>query len=76
MSQISIQKCDICGRIKGESNHWLKALPYANTYTYMQPMEELNNPWLDICSPACATKALNDWITSTQESGPCDKDSK
>ena len=64
--------CDVCGRVKGETNHWLVAVssPICVGVMYV-PAECISNPrwpeyiYLDICGHGCASKHFAAWLADT-----------
>lgn len=67
MSSFTATKCDICGKVKGEGNHWFFGLEVSDTSTIAfsnNPMqhtiaEDLKILNYDLCSEACALKLFN-----------------
>jgi hypothetical protein len=58
-------KCDVCGQIKGENNHWFRI------DTGMSGLEV--NAWgvmpassttVDLCSDMCVIKVVQKWLTN------------
>jgi hypothetical protein len=63
MSIVNTIKCDICGRIKGETNHWLKMSNNSSRFTVIVPIATVEYlAMLDICSHECAVKAFQAWL--------------
>lgn len=64
--------CDICGAVRGETNHWQVAIQAEDMSGIMfVPAEEAtvqrNMPRVtiqDICGQACAVKRLSQYFTS------------
>lgn len=67
MSSFTATKCDVCGKVKGEGNHWFYGLEVGDTATIAfsnRPMqhtiaEDLIILNYDLCSEACALKLFN-----------------
>ena len=65
--------CDICGAVKGVTNHWQVAIQAEDMGGIMfVPAEEAtaqrNLPHItiqDICGQACATKRLSQYLSTT-----------
>lgn len=64
-------KCDVCGAVKGETNHWLVAVTVSNRAGIMfipaECVEESRNPlavYEDICGHDCAHKHFSRWLES------------
>ena len=66
MSQQTVTKCDVCGKIKGESNNWITAVDGGNCITF----GELYNPNIDICSKECLNIKLAPYIERKPEPKP------
>lgn len=69
MSEVRTVKCDVCGRQKQETNHWLIAIQHPDLSGILfvpadDAQEDLDYPRQDICGRACATQRLNQWIES------------
>jgi hypothetical protein len=59
--------CDVCGRKKGETNHWFKAKAGSVGFRVWPAggaPSELSNleTRRDLCGAACVNKALNNWM--------------
>jgi hypothetical protein len=70
MSEFTAPQCNVCGRLKGATNNWLKAV---TTTLYrgiaLVPAETLRDldpdfTYEDICGQACAIKRVSVWLTS------------
>ena len=67
MSTVQIIRCDECGEIKKEVNHWFKAW----TSSGVDDMGiVMFSPWieksigLDLCGQECVTKVLQRWMAT------------
>ncbi len=69
--KIDSYKCDVCGAIKGENNHWFRIDTgpsglVLNAWGVMQPTESS----VDLCSDQCVTKVVQKFLTlQANESG-------
>lgn len=58
--------CDVCGVIKGESNHWYKIriVGAFHTYTWSCTKEGASEPdeRIHVCGRACAQKKYEEWL--------------
>jgi len=73
--------CDVCGRVKGETNHWLVAVSLLDHAGILyQPAELASDPrksdytYIDICGHNCAGKHFAAWLadsTRTQQEDVC-----
>jgi hypothetical protein len=67
-------KCDYCGKIKGESNHWWLRVTYGPGQAFI--VDEWSAQLADqgnvehICSQECASKALSQWMSQRANAGP------
>ncbi len=58
--QITTYTCDICGRQKGEANHWFKGEAVGNIGFYIKKWVAESSPEdKHICGLECATKAMH-----------------
>jgi hypothetical protein len=67
--KVDTYKCDVCGQIKGENNHWFRA----DTGTSGIEL----NAWgiipasattMDLCSDQCVIKVVQKWLTNQASS--------
>lgn len=65
MSIQTTYKCDVCGKQRGEGNHWLSMMQSDTCsprfYSWDPQASE------HVCSSACAHKALDEWLTAEQQ---------
>ena len=63
--KVDTYKCDVCGTVKGENNHWFRI-------DTAGPSLELN-AWglapatataVDLCSDSCVIKTVQQWLTA------------
>jgi hypothetical protein len=68
-------KCDNCGAVKGETNHWISCItippaekaPGEDGIAFGPLEATITDPRLKIehlCGEACATKRLSQWLTA------------
>ncbi len=64
-------KCDVCGKLKGETNHWLKVSPSVSRLDgglMFSKDPDFQSGGLtqieDICGQECAHKRLSAWLES------------
>lgn len=61
-------RCDVCGAIKGETNHWLVAIVDPSfvgiAFEPAELLEDRSGPpvFEDICGHACAHKRFSQWL--------------
>lgn len=72
--KIETYQCDMCGRKKGESNHWLKVFSNEEIFVISGDLtfnldhiddnsgKATDLPGKDICSQECATKCLSEFM--------------
>ena len=67
--KVDTYKCDVCGIVKGENNHWFRI-------DTSGPNLELN-AWglapatattVDLCSDSCVIKTVQQWLTAQAHS--------
>lgn len=75
MSQTTATRCDgpACGRVKQESNHWLKLFESGELFLVWKadaaPPANLSESIAeDLCSPGCVQKRLDAWLSKRKES--------
>ena len=67
--KIETVKCDGCGAVKGENNHWWK-IAINNEYHYhydalgIYHADDLKGaaPYLDMCGEACVIKKVSEFL--------------
>lgn len=62
--KVDTYKCDICGQIKGENNHWFRIDTGVmglelNAWGVMSPTATT----IDLCSDQCVIKVVQKWLT-------------
>jgi hypothetical protein len=58
-------KCDVCGQIKGENNHWFRIDTGASGLEVNAWGVMLATPTtVDLCSDQCVIKVVQKWLTS------------
>lgn len=63
--KVDTYRCDVCGQIKGENNHWFRIDTAATTlelhsWGAVEPKEST----VDLCSDQCVTKVVQKWLTA------------
>ena len=63
--KVDTYKCDVCGTIKGENNHWFRIDTGVsglelNAWGVMPPSETT----VDLCSDQCVIKVVQKWLTN------------
>lgn len=74
MAKVDTFKCDGCGNIKGDLNHWFKFRSYPSEGN---GAEFIVNDWnsqgtdypntLHLCSDACVIKTVQGWLSAQKE---------
>ena len=67
MSDVTVKKCDVCGAIKGVTNHWYKHFEYDDTLTIGNSTSWLSTKMLDACSESCLVSVLHQWLLKQTE---------
>jgi hypothetical protein len=78
--------CDVCGRVKGETNHWFLAIapidtsdPRSNGIAFGTSAAELEDPRglirQHICGQECMHKRLSRWIEASTAPTPTTQES-
>lgn len=67
MAEIRQYKCDGCGTLKGETNHWYKVRIKEAFHIYRwnfggEGSEDLSAQMLHLCGSACVTKAVSEFM--------------
>lgn len=71
MSQLTITKCDQCGAIKGETNHWFFSfLKSGSVHIYDKKPIHTDQNLRDLCSEKCVIKEVSQFISPPQQSAP------
>lgn len=60
--RVTTTTCDICGKLKGEVNHWYTLNVGGGSFELI-PGVGLGKTY-DICGQACATSALSKWMAN------------
>ena len=63
--KVDTYRCDVCGTIKGENNHWFRIDTGVsglelNAWGVMPPSATT----VDLCSDQCVIKIVQKWLTS------------
>ena len=63
--KVDTYKCDVCGTVKGENNHWFRADSglsglEVRAWGVMQP----TGTSMDLCSDSCVIKTVQKWLTN------------
>jgi hypothetical protein len=59
MAEVTTYRCDVCGKLKQEANHWYLAHANAARFVIHRWDLELNyDPKLHLCGMECAQKAM------------------
>jgi hypothetical protein len=70
MAKVETITCDVCGKIKGEVNHWFKAsstdgsdeiIRGFSVYPSDEPIDR-GFVYLDLCGQSCVVQAINSWM--------------
>lgn len=67
MKNASPYKCNVCGKVKEESNHWWLLYIGTRTVFTLDRWDDLKAERTDvenICSESCASKALSKWMAT------------
>jgi len=73
--EINTTACNLCGRLKRETNHWIKAYtsPYSRAILFA-PADEAIDPRgyivEDLCGQQCAAKRQARWFASLAQPSP------
>ncbi len=67
--RIDTFKCDVCGTIKGENNHWFRIESGAGGLQVgaWKTMTETAST-VDLCSDACVIRVVQKWLTAQAHS--------
>jgi hypothetical protein len=58
-------KCDVCGRIKGENNHWFRIDASGNGLElHGWGAVQAGESTVDLCSDLCVIKTVQQWLTA------------
>jgi hypothetical protein len=62
--KIEVYKCDVCGTVKGESNHWYIGSFDPAAFNIYPWEGERRGDWIKhICGQQCAQKFLENWLS-------------
>ncbi len=61
-------KCDVCGKMKGEGNHWFR-MEMGDAGIKMCPwgVMKLTQTSVDLCSDQCVLTMVQKWLTTMAE---------
>lgn len=72
--------CDVCGKTRGEGNHWLMrkpepslesvVIPASPAFTTWMSLYENDPTWGHLCSRECALKLIERWLEKNHGKRP------
>lgn len=63
--KVDTYKCDVCGQMKGENNHWLLIESTGTGLKLYGWGEVASGPaTVDLCSDQCVTKTVQQWLSA------------
>ncbi len=67
MAELTQYKCDVCGAVKGEANHWYKMRVLDALHIYRWDFggeggSDLSGQRLHLCGQACVLKKVNEFM--------------
>ncbi len=66
--KVDTYKCDVCGQMKGENNHWLRIESTDAGLKLYGWGEIASGPaTVDLCSDQCVTKTVQQWLSAHAE---------
>jgi hypothetical protein len=66
--QINTYKCDMCGTVKGENNHWFRICNADGIKLEAWNKMPSSETTVDLCSDSCVIKVVQKWLTSQAHS--------
>lgn len=65
MAKLFTFRCDVCGKVKGETNHWFVLLLMPRKIEVLQFEENWSKPGaLHVCGSGCAMKRISERMSS------------
>jgi hypothetical protein len=61
--KIEVYKCDVCGTVKGESNHWYLGTSHTDSFNIFPWEDAIGDSIKHICGRQCAQKFLETWLS-------------
>ena len=69
--------CDVCGAVRGETNHWFQARLRANEWQAasleIEPFISIGLTAVHLCGQKCAHALLDRWLATGQLGGSDDR---
>jgi hypothetical protein len=63
--RVDTYKCDVCGRIKGENNHWFRIdTAGRGLELHLWGSVPSTASTVDLCSDQCVIKTVQQWLTA------------
>jgi hypothetical protein len=66
--QVHTYKCDMCGTVKGENNHWFRVCTAQGIKLEAWSVMPASETTLDLCSDSCVIKIVQKWLTAQAHS--------
>ncbi len=66
MAQKTVITCDMCGKIKGESNHWYQGKNDGVIQIATLGSQSFSDPDVDLCGRGCAHKWIDSQFTQNE----------
>ena len=62
--KVDTYKCDVCGIVKGENNHWFRIDTAAGLELNAWNVAPMTSTSVDLCSDSCVIKTVQQWLTA------------
>lgn len=69
MADFTSYKCDKCGAVKAQSNHWFRVRAYATEIT-ITTLNRMSDRTHDLCGTACLQAVIQDAVARLTEVEP------
>lgn len=71
MSTVQATKCNSCGKLKQEANHWFRGIS-GTSFHVLTATSQLgqNDKKLDLCGEECAHRVLSEWFQNAGAGRP------
>jgi hypothetical protein len=61
--KVDTYKCDVCGKVKGDVNHWWLALNGERLIVEPWRSDLVSDGFLHLCGAQCVQKKLNEFLS-------------